>query len=736
MEYNITVPKKYCYVLLLVISIFRCHSQNKIRPDSLLSRMLDTVTITDKASRTYLPDVKGVNLFSGKKTNVISLSDGEANLPQNVGRMIFAKIAGLNLWDMDGAGTQMNIGSRGTDAHRSIEMNMRQNGYNTNSDIFGYPENHYTVPMQAVSQVQLVRGSAALQFGSQFGGMMNYVMKEGDPHREFSLESEQTAGSFNLFNSFNAVGGTKGKVNYYAYYDDRHSDGWRPNSAYQYKAYYANVKYNFSPAGSLAFQFSRTDSRQQIAGGLTDAQFHQNARQSDRARNYFDPIINIPAVILNYAISRNTHFQLTSNGIWGERSSVQFINTPNIYDTINTSIDSYNPRQVDRDFYKGFTTEARILREYSLGSIPGKLAAGVRYFNQQTRRKQLGKGTTGSDNEMTLIGPYGTDLKFHTLNYAAFVENSFQASKAFSITPGLRYEVIDANMTGVINHASFPVSYKGNRIFPLLGLGLQLQTSKTTQLYGNISQAYRPYLYASITPADQVGVIDPNLKDSKGYDADIGYRGELSDLVSFDVNAFYLFYGNKIGKLTEVNSNNTTYQLTTNIGNSVAQGVEAYINLSLWSTFGGNTRNTDLRIFSSLAYTHARYTSGALSNNVDNISIVGNRVENVPDWIERTGLEFRHRNITTTFQGSYVSDQFSDANNTRSVATGIVGYIPSYTLFDWTFDWHFLKQFHLSGGVNNIMNVRYFSRRINMYPGPGILPGDGRSVYLTMGFKL
>ena len=79
---------------------------------------------------------------------------------------------------MDGAGTQVNVGTRGTDTHRSIEMNMRQNGYNTNSDMFGYPEDHYTPPMQAISEVQYVRGSAALQFGSQFGGMMNYVIKQ------------------------------------------------------------------------------------------------------------------------------------------------------------------------------------------------------------------------------------------------------------------------------------------------------------------------------------------------------------------------------------------------------------------------------------------------------------------------------------------------------------------------------------------------------------------------------
>ncbi len=85
--------------------------------------------------------------------------------------------------------------------------------------MFGYPEDHYTPPLQAVQQVQLVGGSAALQFGSQFGGMMNYVMKEPDSTKPFTYTGEQTTGSNNIFNSFNSISGTKGKWSYYTYYD-------------------------------------------------------------------------------------------------------------------------------------------------------------------------------------------------------------------------------------------------------------------------------------------------------------------------------------------------------------------------------------------------------------------------------------------------------------------------------------------------------------------------------------
>jgi Fe(3+) dicitrate transport protein len=725
--------KLLCGLIMLFMISHQIIAQ---QTDSIPTRILDSILIRDTRISTFLPETEGVNIYAGKKTNVIDLNDGEANLPQNIGRTIFSKIAGVHIWDMDGAGIQMNISTRGTDAHRSIEMNMRQNGYNTNSDIFGYPENHYTVPMQGVKQVQLVRGSAALQFGSQFGGMMNYVMKDGEGSKPFFIESDQTIGSYNFFNSYNAIGGSKGKVTYYAYYDNRHGDGWRPNSRYNYQALYASFKYRFNDRGSLSFQFSRMDYTQQIAGGLTDAMFNANPQQSNRSRNFFTPKINVPAITLEYDLSPKTHLQIMANGIWGERSSVQFINTANVSDTINNMIGSHNPRQVDRDFYKGVAIESRLLHRYRAGSMSGVLAGGVRLSHNATDRHQRGRGTTGADPDMSLVAPYGIDLQFTTNNVAAFLENQFRIIDKFSVTPGVRYELIDSRLEGVINNASFPVSYSGNRSFPLFGVGTQYQVSDGTQLYANISQAYRPYLYASITPADQVGVIDPNLRDSRGYDIDAGYRGTLGDLLKFDVNGFYVFYGDRIGRLTQTNTDNSTYQLTTNIGNSIHKGVEAFTNLSLLKAFGSSTTHSELWLFMSLAYTHARYATGSLSNNTENISIKGNMVENVPAWNNRYGLEFRLRGFRSTFQVTQVSRQFSDANNTVFIATGAVGVIPSYVVCDWSFDYGFFKNYHIGGGVNNLTDATYFSRRINMYPGPGILPGEGRTVYVTLGVKM
>lgn len=727
----------YISCLLFCLPAIQLRAQEQKTGDTIPVIILQPVTVntTIRDSVTYLPDIADGYIFSGKKTNLLRPDQLSANLSQNNIRQALAKIPGITSWDMDGAGTQLNIGSRGTDSHRSIEMNMRQNGYNTNSDIFGYPENHYTSPLQGVEEVQLVRGSAALQFGSQFGGMMNFVMKHGDSSKPVSVEAEQTAGSHNLFNSFTAVGGTIGKLNYYAYYDQRSGDGWRPNAAFNYHAYYADIRYRFSKKANIALQFSRMDYRQQIAGGLTDLQFQQNAQQSLRSRNFFSPEINIPALIFDYAFSDRTKLKITANTLFGQRNSVQFINAPDIPDTINAQTGMYNNRQVDRDYYSSFAVEARILHTYSLGKINAVLSGGARYSDELTKRRQKGVGTNGSDFDLS-ASFYGVDLRFRTHNYALFAENVFYLSKKFSVTPGMRYELIKSSLSGQINNATNAVGYSGSRNFPLFGLGMQYATGKNTQLYANVSQAYRPYLYSTITPADRIDKVDPGLKDSKGYDIDFGYRGSYRNMLQFDVNLFYLFYGNRVGLQTKLDASNNPYLFTTNIGDAVSKGVEAFAELSLSKLFGRNRSYNDLRLFNSFSFTKARYTKGIITKGGVNINVAGNHVENTPELMNKTGLQYKTGPFSATIQYSYTASNYNDAMNTLSSSNGVTGIVPAYHLWDLSVGWQLMKNYLLSAGINNLLNEKYFNRRITMYPGPGILPADGRSFYVSLSIKI
>ena len=695
---------------------------------------LDSVIIKQNKSK-HLPDIDGTNLFAGKKTFTITPEAGKANLSNSNIRQIFAAVPGINVWELSGNGFQVNIGTRGTDTHRSNETNVRQNGYNTNSDLFGYPEDHYTPQFDAVSEIQIVRGSAALQFGSQFGGLVNYKIKEGDTSKVLGVQSEQSAGSNHYFNSFNAVSGKSGNWSYYAYYASRSGDGWRKDAAFNGQWYYGNLKYQFNSKGSLALQFSRVNFFEQDAGGLTDAQFKTNDRQATRTRNYFDPEINIPALLFKYQLSDKTKLDITTHGIIGQRNSVQFLNNPNVADTVNKKLNTFNPRQVDRDHYYGFTTEARLLTRYKLGDLTSTLSTGLRYFTERTIRDQKATGTVGSDYDLTVIKPYGIALRLTSLNYAAFAENQFQITPNFSITPGFRYEIINTALNGVIDNAVDHISYKNDRHFPLFGTGLQYQLTNSSQLYGNISQAYRPFSYANIIPGNDLAVVNPNLKDSRGYDADLGYRGSAGRFFNYDFNLYYVYYGNRIGNLTETNTAKQTYIYTTNIGNGVAEGAEAYTEFSLLRGFN-KYATSDIKLFNSFSFDHARYTSGSITSGTSNISLVGKWLEGTPEFINRTGLTYLDSHISTTVQFSYVGKNFTDANNTTFNPTGLSGIVPAYHVVDWSFNYNFLKNYHIFTNINNVLNAKYFTRRITILPGPGLLPADGITFNVGFGIRI
>ncbi|MBD1366729.1 TonB-dependent receptor [Mucilaginibacter sp. ZT4R22] len=726
---------KHLYKMLLFglfsIGVSYAQAQQKAVKDTV---KLDSVIIKEGRSK-HLPDQSGTYLFSGKKTNIIYSDPGKANLSGNVARTLFSQIPGINVWEMDGAGLQLNIGTRGTDMHRSIETNIRQNGYNTNSDVFGYPENHYNMPFQAIGEVQVLRGSSALQFGSQFGGMVNFKIKEPDTTKTFGLESEQTVGSNRFFNTYNAIGGKVGKISYYAYFDARSGDGWRPDAAFNYHAFYANIKYQFNNKGSLSFQFSRSDYVQQIAGGLTDAQYAVTSRQSNRFRNFFNPVINIPALLLNYNFSPKTKLEVISHFLGGQRNSVQFIAPSSVNDTLNTTLKTFNPRQVDRDYYTSFTTEARLAHSYNLGGLTSTLSTGVRYSNTLTKRRQKGVGTTATNFDLSLVKDYGIDLHLQTDNYAVFAENLFRITHKLSFTPGARIEVIKSSLTGVVNNRTTNVDYHQSRNLPLFGAGLQYQVNNSSQLYGNISQAYRPYIYAAVTPADQLTIVDPNMKDSRGYDIDLGYRGHIRQVFTFDINAFYVQYKNRAGTLTVQDGGGANHLYLTNIGNAVAKGVEAYTEVSLLRSFNPQS-GSDIRLFNTLAYTNGRYKTGSINVSGINNSLVGHQIEGTPTWTNRTGLTYLSGAVTGTVLLSYVGKNFSDANNTIFNPTGASGTVLAYKLVDVAFNYRFLKNYHVNFNINNLLNEKYFTRRINMYPGPGILPGDGITFNVGLGIKI
>ena len=683
---------------------------------------------------TRLPEEQNVFLNSGKKNEVVTLSGTNANIALKTARQLFAKIPGVFVYDMDGSGNQLNISTRGLDPHRSWEYNIRQNGIIINSDMYGYPASHYSAPMESYEKIELTRGTGSLQYGAQFGGMINYITKKPDTSKAFTFESINTAGSFNLLSSYNAISGTYKKFSYSAYYYRRHSDGYRRNSQSDANAQFVHLSYQFNSNISLTAEFGRSQYLYHIPGPLNDSMFNADPTMSTRSRNYYSPDIYVPSVTLNWKVSSQTKINLTTSGVFGDRSSVQLDAFANVPDTLNRLTGTYKNRQVDIDKFNSRTVEFRLLHQYNIGKLQSKLATGFVYMNNDLQRRQLGKGTAGMDFDLALVEPgFGRDIHFKTNNIALFAENVFQINPRWTISPGVRFENGISKMSGVIKYYtvnSLPAKIKHN--FVSLGVSSQYLLDKDNTLYGGISQAYRPVIFKDIVPASTYEQIDKNLVNAFGYNAEIGVRGKLFKYLQYDISYFRLLYKNRLGTLVLQDNTGQSYTYKTNIGNSLTNGLEVFVQYKF-----PVTKHLFAGLFTSTAVMDAKYITGQVSTGTENKSIAGNKVEAVPRWITRNGLDLLFKGFSSTILYSYTSATFSDAFNTVSPpASGARGFTPAYAVWDFNASLRANSVFTVRAGINNILNKKYFTKRPTFYPGPGIWPSDGRNFYVTLGIKI
>lgn len=735
MFYYGMTEKKLAILLLLTACFSDLIAQGNKKTDTLVSKSVNHVTVNTylNAVRPVMPDLQGTFMYAGKKTDMVSMSITDADISLKSGRQVFAKVPGVFVYDMDGGGNQVNIATRGLDPHRGWELNNRKDGILTNSDMYGYPASHYSMPFESIDRIEFVRGTGSLQYGAQYGGMLNYISKKPDSTKPFSFESVTTAGSYNMLSAYNAIGGSAGKISYYGYYYKKARDGYRKGEQTKAEAQSLMLQYRPTSKVSLQVEWSRSAYLYKIPGQLTDAMFMADPRQATRNRNYFNPDIHIPSVQLEWRPSVSTEIKLVSSAVLGVRNSVLFDKPANISDTINITTGAYNNRQVDIDRFNSYTTELRIMQHYTTGKYISTLVAGLQYMNNDLHRTQLGKGTTGSDFDLTLTDPvWGRNIHLKTNNIAFFAENKWQLSKRMELTAGMRVESGATSMSGKITYYpdhAIPVQMKHR--FPLLGLGWVYRVNERTQLYAGWSQSYRPMVFKDLVPSSLYEKVDPSIRDSKGYSMEAGFKGN-NGVFKWDLTWFMLKQLNRFGTLAQTEAGQL-YTYRTNTGNSLATGAELFVQYD-WQS--GNTRYS---LFTSTAFMHARYTSGQAKNGANqNVSIKGNKIESAPDLTTRNGVTVRSKGTSVTLLYSYTSYTYADALNTEQapVATGAVGKVPAYGIVDIMSTCRILKEVELRVNINNVLNKQYFTKRPLFYPGPGIWPSDGRNINLTVSIKL
>ena len=702
---------------------------------------LNEVVVRDRQSDfgfTRMRGVEGMGIYEGKKTEVIIPDQLVANLATNNARQIYARVAGLNIWENDGAGLQLSVGGRGLDPNRTSNFNVRQNGYDISADALGYPESYYTPPIEAVGRIQIVRGAASLQYGTQFGGLLNFVMKKPVADRKVELVARQSIGSFGFYNAFTSVSGTVGKLSYYTFFQYKRGDGWRPNSHFTSYTAYADIDYQLSEKTTIGVDLTQMSYLAQQPGGLTDVLFRENPQQSNRERNWFGVNWTMPALHLDHKINALNEFNLRLFGLSASRYSLGF--RPNRV----ASVDDNSERDLIKGNFTNWGVEARYLKRYSVGRQQAVLLVGSRYYHGFNHSVQ-GLGSTGKDANFDFINDQqgiSYDYRFPNRNASVFAENILYVGDKLSITPGLRYESIyttadgfygtlTRDLAGNIIDANRTFEKRTNgRHFVLGGLGISYKPTARLDLYGNISQNYRSITFSDMRLANPSLVIDPNLKDERGYSIDLGVRSVQTTLYNFDVSAFFLNYANRIGEVQFYDASDRVLRRRGNIGQAVIRGLESYAEGDFLRLINPENPALSGVLFVNVALIHSTYQASEIAG------VAGKQVEFVPTANLKSGLRLGYKNLKASFQYTYLSDQFTDATNSRDGGvSAVIGLVPAYAIMDASVSYQ-LGKFRLESSLNNLADRAYFTRRATGYPGPGILPSDGRAVYLTVQVKL
>jgi len=702
-----------------------------------------------------LKKVEGTAIYAGKKTEVVLLEGITGNLASNNTRQIYSQVVGLNIYDNGDAGLQLNIGGRGLDPNRTANFNTRQNGYDISADVLGYPESYYTPPAEALEEIQVIRGAASLQYGTQFGGLVNFKFKKPATDKKVEWVSRQTLGSFDLRTSFNSLSGTAGKVSYYTYLNYKEGNGFRPNSNFNSRNYFAHLGYRISDNTKLTLETTFLNYLAKQPGGLTDAQFIEDPTFSNRDRNWFDVDWKLYSLRLDHKFSNQTDFSLNVFGLDASRSALGFRTN-----RVSQPDDFEEPRELLVDNFQNWGAEARVLTRYKLGESESALLLGSKIYKTSNDQRQ-GPGSAAVNADFNFADTdfpnyeRQSQFDFPNFNLAFFGENIFNITPKFTITPGFRLEHIKTESIGsyrniVLDLAGNPLlneSIEDNRTFDrtflLMGLGATYKFAPGLELYGNFSQNYRSVTFSDIRVVNPSFQVDENISDEDGFTADMGARGRLNNKFSYDVSVFGLLYDNRLGEvlksetrtnaLGELVETGRIVRFRGNIGTAFMYGLESFGNWSIKETFFPAVEKVKMNYFMNLALTKSEYLSS------EEVGVEGNQVEFIPDVNLKTGLNFGYGNLLGSLQYTYLSKQFTDATNAlqdiNDNQRGIEGEIPMYDILDFSLAYSYRK-WKLEAGVNNLLDNSYFTRRATGYPGPGIIPSEPRTFYTTLQFKL
>ena len=347
-------------------------------------------------------------------------------------------------------------------------------------------------------------------------------------------------------------------MSYYTFVNYKKGNGFRENSTFNATNVFTNLIYKINETTEVSGEFTYLNYLAQQAGGLTDTMFAEDPFQSNRTRNWFELNWLLYNIKFKKEWSANTRFSLNLFGLNATRKALGFR---------SNRVDQVDPME-ERDLisgdFKNIGLESRFLNKYTLFKKKAVFLLGTKWYLSNNSSEQ---GPGSSDAAANFNFQYDrypnytnqSRYRYPNFNAAFFGENIFYLNDKISLTPGFRYEIIQTESDGFykqinldaagnpILNETFEEQEVKKRAFLLMGLGVSYKPLASLEIYGNISENYRSVSFSDISISNPAYAINPNIADERGTTLDVGFRGKIKEILSFDVSVFNLNYNDRIG---------------------------------------------------------------------------------------------------------------------------------------------------------------------------------------------
>jgi Fe(3+) dicitrate transport protein len=542
----------------------------------------------------------------------------------------------------------------------------------------------------------------------------------------FHFTTKNVFGSYDYYRNYTEIDGTIGSLGYYFYYDHRQQEGFREaNSDYNLNGGSPRLVWDVTSDSRFILTLDAYDEEHGEPGGMRRREavnppnsvfvedgFTRSSRFFDRFRleRYY--------AMLEYQkfFSERTQLDIKAFGGYLTRWSTRqrgggFGTLPSGPDANTDSI------QLRSDYTEGL--DARVRHDYNLFNDVSTIAGGIYFYHAlQDRRDERGQTP---DAEHGTLRNLNTGV---TWDGAIFAENRFKFGR-LSIVPGMRLEFLNQSVDEEVNVSNPLHSQSDFNFVPLFGLGLGYVLVEgqpifsappiaggkgpeaknppapvvtgfgppRVELYGTVSQAYRPITYGELVPTGASSVVNGDLKEGEALQFEYGVRGKPWPFLNFDVGGFYFTFDDQVGEVILPNG----FTSTQNIGDARYIGFEAATELDILSLINGGAPSPygNLLLYGNVTLLDAEFTSGPNS---------GNTPAYAPNYQVKTGAIYSYKDaFKISLLGTLVDDEFGDDGDSFE------GFIPAYNVWDLTAEFRFWKgRAGVFAGIRNLFDESYW----------------------------